>query len=860
MGKQITLDEFFRKSRGEKEKRVLRDKELTSMIKNFSLSDLIKEFKSKIKLPEIKDRSSKKFSVMEILSNVRKVIIVTEKPKVAQAIAKALGGGKLRKVSTKSGNIHIYDVYWNAKKLTIIPLKGHIMEYAPIDAFSGKWEDSDPRALINPSFLKEVIIEKDVAEILKRESMDADVLILATDADEEGANIGLEAYEIITKVKGKIPTYQMWFISLQPAELRAAFYAPIEPKWSWAYAVKARRIIDAMIGFSATRELTVAFRDITQSLRVKAFSIGRVQTPTLYLLFVREREIRNFKPKPYWILKARIFINGESLEVIHKDSPFDSERSALMIYEKVKDVEKGFVRKILVSKELKLPPTPLNTTKALTMINDILGISAYRAMKILEDLYLNGLITYPRTDTDKYPPNYDHVRNLRALQKLPGLGVIAQRILRKGVKLRRNGSRLIGDHLPITPIDAAFPRDKRLPTKQHQAVYEVIVRRYLSLFLEPAEIARIKLLISIGSELFEASGIQIMREGFYVVYPYDKPKEEIKTKLTEGQKVQIEAVLPPERKFTQPPSRLKESELIKLMETLGLGTKSTRPEHIETLISRHYVERKGKTLRITNIGWTIAEFLEKIWPDFVKPFFSAYVHSLMRNVMNEEMDWQEMIEHVRVRFLRLFDELRKNIGELKEELSKVSKQYIREREVMKCPKCEGPMIILPSKRGKVNILKCIECGFSTIVPKARRYIVQAVKCKICGSPILLLKRSGKADIYLCPICWREKGICSKCDKLETCEALKLIKEEKEKNTVGKCECGGNLIYLINWRIVRCDNCGKKYYLPKQGSIRLLNKKCPRCNNYRLFKVITSKKQYYLCIRCGIMHKLSEKSY
>ncbi|MHA1615844.1 MAG: DNA topoisomerase [Candidatus Njordarchaeales archaeon] len=848
MGKQSRLDMFFRQDSSGKKTTEIMDKNTTIS----SLSDMIKEFKSKIKLPEIRDTISKRYSIGEITSKAKKILVVTEKPKVAQAIAKALGSGKARSIKSRSRSLIVYDVNWNNKKITIIPLRGHIIEYAPIDRFSGKWEESDPRQIINPSSLREIVTEKLIAEVLSAESRNADLLLLATDADEEGANIGLEAYEIVRKQRKDIPVYQMWFISLQPTELRTAFNKPIEPKWNWAYAVKARRIIDAMIGFSATRELTVAFREVTKSLRIKALSIGRVQTPTLYLLFLREREIKNFKPKPYWVLRAQFQINGSRAEGQHIDSPFWDEERAKNVFSRIRDARRAVVKEVHVSKESKLPPTPLDTTKALAMINNILGIPSSRAMKILEDLYLNGLITYPRTDTDKYPETYNHIPNLRALQKIPTFSSIVRDIFSKGAKLRRNGTRLVGDHLPITPIDAATPGDKRLPTQQHAMVYDLIVRRYLSLFLEPAEIIRFKALIAINSELFEFSGTRILKSGFYIVYPYDKPKESIYAEIFEGQEILVEKVFPPEKRYTQPPPRLKESDLIKIMETLGLGTKSTRPDHIETLISRRYVERKGKTLRITSIGWILAEFLEQIWPDFVKPFFSAYVHAWMRKVMNGEIHWQEMVRDVQEKFLSLFDELRKNITNLKGKLLKVSKEYAQKNEIMKCPRCNSSVIAIPSKKAKVNILKCTHCDFSTIVPKATKYVAQEIKCSICHTNVLLLKRRGKADIYLCPICWRTKGICSKCDHLEYCDMKKILEKEREKTIVGKCDCGGKLIYLVNWRVVKCDNCNQQYHLPKRGSIKLLKKTCPICQKYRLLRIKTAKSTTYYCIKCGIV--------
>jgi len=844
------LDEFFKKKQGIEDELNNGGKAKDVSVNKLNLSDLIREYSEKIKLPEIVDQNKVIYSIEKLVQPGEKCIIVTEKNKVATAILRVLGNGKRRIIKTKWGEAIVYDVFWNMKKFTIIPLRGHITEYATTADFSGRWEKTDPRDIINPEVLINITKEKQIAEALKREAIDASALIIATDADEEGANIGLEAYEIIRKAKGSdLRVAQMWFISLRPSELRSAFLHPIEPKWSWAYAVEARRVIDAMVGFSATRELTLCLRDYLKQLKVNVFSIGRVQTPTLYLLYLREREIKDFKPTPYWSLKAELRVDKEAIiTAFHEKSPFYSHNEALMAYNSIRNAREAIVKHVEEKEEKKLPPLPLDTTKALSMLNEILGLSSKKAMDILEDLYLNGLITYPRTETDKYPKNYDHTSNLRILTKLPGIGIYAKKALTAGGILKRNGTKLIGDHLPITPIDAAEPNDLRLTTKIHAQVYELIVRRYVALFLEPVLLLKKKFLLMINEEPFVVSGVLIKHLGFAEVYPYGLPKETLSFSLKEGDKLEVVKIYPPEKNYTKPPQRLSDGELIKIMEKLGLGTKSTRPDHIETLIRRKYIQRRGNRLIVTDIGYFLASFLEKIWPDFVKPYFSAYVHTLMRKVMNDQLDWREMISIIRDKYLSLFDELRKSkealLGGMKEA---IAKHIIREK-VINCPKCNGVMILMSTKSGKVNLLQCTKCGFNVIIPRANKYEVTGLKCIICKTEILIMKREGR-NIYICPICWRERGPCYKCPDLERCSVKPLVQKEKERFVVGRCKCGGNLIFLKKRRLVVCNKCGKKFYLPKKGTVTLLKSKCSS-HGLRLFSIRDKNKRYHYCILCG----------
>lgn len=820
---------------------------------NITLSSLLREFTEKIRIPDIKDLPRKTYRIFEILPEKSKAVIVTEKAKVASAIARVLGKATKRQIKTEWGNILIFEASLNNRRFTIIPLRGHITEYTTIDSLSKRWDSIDPKLIIDPNSLKEVITDHGVANVIQREISNSNLLILATDADEEGANIGLEVYELSNKVRS-IPAVQMWFISLNPRELKQAFLMPQEPRWTWAYAVKARRIIDAMVGFSATREITVFLQDYIRKLQTRVFSIGRVQTPTLYLIYLREKEIRNFKPTPYWVLQIEFSINNEKFIAKHIDSPFKDEKIVMRVYEKIKNSTEGIVSDATEREEKVLPPTPLNTTKILILINNVLGLSSKKAMRILEDLYLAGLITYPRTETDKYPENYGHRANLVVLSKLDKLGKFAEKILTGELKLYRNGTKMTGDHLPITPID--IPSDKKpLPTKDHLNIYELIVRRYLALFYPPAKLLKKKIIIDVSGEKFQTSFIFVKEPGFFDVYPFNAPKEKVDFNIQLEQILKIRRLFPPERKLTTPPPRLTEAELINLMERMALGTKSTRPEHIETLVQRKYITRKGRRLYITDIGYSLMSFLEKIWLDFVKPYFSARVHILMRDVMNNELDWERMVKVIQDEYINLFNELRKNKTQLKDSIISAINESIEKEKVTSCPKCGSPMIIRPTRSKKVNVLFCTSCNFSTIIPNAKKYIPTNLKCVICGGEPLGLKRKNRI-VYMCPFCWREHGPCYKCPKLTQCPVSDLIRKEKEKYQVGKCDCGGTLIYVPTARFVVCDTCGKKYYLPRTGSIRLLKKKCEK-HNLRFFSVREKTNRYTICIKCVSDNK-SEK--
>ena len=633
------------------------------------VTELVAKFLKTIKLPEISSPQMQRFRFEEIAKPNSKILVVTEKPKVALAFARALGGKNYRK-TTYSRTV-IYSLRYKGRFITIVPLKGHLIEYDTKKKYKS-WTSTDPLEIVkNEDCLYRKLRYPNIARVLRQLAMKHDILFIATDSDEEGENIGWEAMQIVREVKN-MPAYRIWFLSIQPGEIINAFNNPTKPLISWALAPEARKVIDAFSGFSSTRELTSIGKKsgglMKLALKGNILSLGRVQSPTLYLLFVRERFIRNFKPKPYWSLCAHLRVDNTEIVAEHKGSPFYQEDRATAVYNKVRGAKQATIKTIDAKTEHKRPEPPLNTNRALIMLNKILKLPASRAMKILEELYLEGLITYPRTDTDRYPDKYNHRINLERLSRHPTLGKYAAIIISSGCKLRRNGRKLIGDHLPITPIDVPKPHSKL--SDIHIKVYNLIVRRYLALFFRDAVLEKSKVLIDIRGEPFIFSLTRIADKGFYEVYPFSTPKT-CYVNISAGLVLPVNSIKLT-KKMTKPPSRLSEAELLANMERLGLGTKSTRSEHIQKLVSRRYVIRKGNRLHVTELGYKICEFLEKIWPEFLQPYFNAYVHSLLRKIMNEEVDYREAINLARNKFIDMFLELRRKRKDLQQVLSSIT--------------------------------------------------------------------------------------------------------------------------------------------------------------------------------------------
>ena len=342
-------------------------------------------------------------------------LIVAEKNKAALAIAEALGTVK----TIKKSKVNIY--YVPAEDVYVVPLRGHILGYKNSVEFKS-WTKSNPREIItNPSAIEKVPINYAGPYInaLKEYSNICDTCIIGTDADIEGCNIGLfDALPFIKQVKPNIKLSQLWLSSLQKKEILQKMNNLITPKFSWGETGEARAIIDAVIGFSATREITNALRPLLKKYNIKFTSIGRVQTSLLYLIYLRENSIKNFIPESYFIIEAILINVNYSIKANHRLNPFkkEDEKKANDIYQKIKNEKIAIIVNNRKNKKIRNPPTPLNTSKALVLLTKNLKISANQALKTMNDLYLNKIISYPRTDSDTYKPDFDH---LQYLNKFP---------------------------------------------------------------------------------------------------------------------------------------------------------------------------------------------------------------------------------------------------------------------------------------------------------------------------------------------------------------------------------------------------------------------------------------------------------
>jgi len=715
-------------------------------------------------------------------------LIISEKNKAAKGIAEALGPVT---VINKTKYLKVYQI--PSKNIYVVPLRGHILEYRNTNQFKS-WTNSDPREIItNPNSIDKVAISyaKPYIKTLIEFSKLCDECVIATDADVEGVNIGLfDALPFVIKANKNIKVSQLWLSSLEKKEIVSKYRNLIPPKWSWGETGEARAIIDAIIGFSSTREVTNTFRPILNEINNKFVSIGRVQTSLLYLIYLRDHEIEQFIPEPYWTITANLEHKSHIIKAVHTKNPFikEKEAEAKAIFRKIKNEKIAIILNNTKESAIINPPTPLNTSKALVLLTKILRISARAAMITMNSLYLNQIISYPRTDSDKYSSNFNHIQYLDNFKPHTNYGTYTVNLFKINRLKPTIGKVDAGDHPPITPLVSLEQNSSKFENNLEKKVYDLLARHYLALFGNQAKELRTKLRISIKDELFTSRIVSLTYSGFYEIVPFLKksyqPVFEIDAKVLPVNEIFLD------EKETQPPPCYSDTTLLKLMEREHLGTKSTRPTIIKILIDRKLTYRIAKNrFRITEWGKFLIQELIKVWLPFLKPEFTRFVENLLEDVKEKRKTMENVVTIVKKIFLDLFDKFRNNKNtitikfdsvkdNLKTTMQQTSRQKIFPQTTSKCPKCKNHQMKLITTSQKKRFLACSDrnCKTYLSVPKTGKIsILKSATCSICGFnvfKILKMKNKKKITYYLCPKCWNDSlkegtiSFCSNCTEFQ----------------------------------------------------------------------------------------------
>ena len=756
-------------------------------------------------------------------------LIVTEKNNTAIRIAVILSDAKMKR--GKVGRVPTFSYTRDGDEYVVVGMRGHVLNLDYPEELND-WSNVDLKRLVWTEPIKNVTAPEHAAA-LGTVAKGVDMVIVATDYDREGELIGVECLDIIRKVNQNVAVKRARYSALTKAEIEDSFAHLVDVDFPLAESAESRQVIDLAWGATLTRFISIASNQLGQNF----LSVGRVQSPSLALIVNREREIEEFVPQPFWTVTATFDKAGTTFTAEHEKGRFWVQMEAEAARKAALARKLGRVLEYVKNDKEEWPPTPFNTTTFLAEANRI-GYSAAHAMKIAEDLYQRGWISYPRTDNTVYPPTL----NLRSvLQKLTESDLAAEaRTLLAQERIRgRRGPVATTDHPPIYPTQGAKKSDLR---PDHWRVYELVARRFLATVAPNciAEVSETKL--DAGGETFRADGYVIRDPGWRAYYPYWTVRETTLPVLTVGEELPILNVAIAKDE-TRPPPRYTQGALIQEMERLSLGTKSTRHEIIQKLYDRKYIE--GKQVRPTVGGKALIGALEDHAEKITQPEMTAHLEQDMDEIARGVRTRQEVVTESQQMLEEVVEILQRNEAAIGQEIEAALKE---QNYIGPCNVChQGTLVVRRSRRGR-RFLGCDrypECRNTHPLPQSGIIMSADQPCPECGSPMVKQIDRGQTETFCvaseCPTV-REKSVIAACDRCGTGE-LRIIHSVRDKRFVG------------------CSNypqCDKSFPLPQRGLIVPTKDRCPACNQPIIHVIQRGRNPWVLCINMDCPTKAGRK--
>ncbi len=648
------------------------------------------------------------------------IIIIAEKAIAGERIASILAGKKVP--ITLVDRAQLLEFEKAGKEYAVIPLRGHIVEVDFPKQFAS-WLGTDLKQLANAP-IEYVGTEKNIVHLLEKSGASADSVVIATDADREGESIGVEALRFIQKKNPKVKVQRAYFSAITPKDLEEAFSKLAKVDFAFADSADARREIDLIWGAVLTRYLSL----ISGRLGKEFLSVGRVQTPVLALIVDREKERLAFKQEKYWVLAAVFEKDKQNFEAEHKSGRFWKKEEAEAIL--AKKAPTGTVTKVEGKERRLSKPVPFNTTEFLRAAT-VLGFTAGEAMQHAESLYQMGYTSYPRTDNSVYPPTLNLREILNELLVVPEFTPLVEKIFALG-KLEPSRGKESKDHPPVHPV-AAAPKQKL--SERQWKVYELICRRFFATLAEEAITFNQTVEIELNKEPFVARGQLIKQMGWKEYYPYSTIKEVHLPHLEKGDTVKLLS-LDMLEKETQPPARYSQGALIKLMEDLGLGTKSTRHEIIQKLYARHYISGL-KAIEPNKIAFAVIDSLEQHCKTVTEPKMTAELEKEMDEIAAGKKQKDSVVQGSRGILSEILETLLKEKNAVGTDLRKA---LAADSIVGACTRagCTGQLMIRKGKTGKrfLGCTKYPECHNSFPLPQLGRIVVLNRQCAECQAPMI----------------------------------------------------------------------------------------------------------------------------
>ena len=677
------------------------------------------------------------------------------------------------------------------KEWEVFATGGHIVDLPEKALGVDVKNNFEPKYEIKPDKTK--LIAK-----LKNLAQKAQEIYIATDPDREGEAIGWHVASVLGLDKKKLDRVE--FNSITKEVVLSEIQKPRALDENMFDAQQARRVLDRLVGYKIS---PIICKKIANRL-----SAGRVQSVALKLVVDREREITNFVPEEYWTLNARLEKPGMTPEfkaylntITDKKIKLHNQNMMDRVIAHIKDGEwivKSVQKKIAKSHA----PAPFTTSTMQQDAINKLGMNLKQVTACAQELYEGvnignegkvALVTYIRTDSVRVSDEA-RINAKKFITEKFG----AEYYPSKPNIYKSKGDNVQDAHEAIRPahFDISPESVKQYLSPANYKLYKLIYERFFASQMAEATYNQVTAEIECNDCQFKVIGKTPKFAGFTAIYQEFKKQEDEEPsqaklpELKENDKLKLLELLP-EQKFTKPLPRYTESTLIKAMEENGIGRPATYTPTITILSSRKYVEKEGKALKPTKLGFEVTDLLQKYFATIINVSFTAKMEDALDEVATQEKDWHVLISNFYDKFL---PQLKVASGDnsvfIEKETPVVSD--------VKCDKCGAMMVVKFGKFGKFlacpnyprcknikNLIddkeivaKCPKCGKNVVKRKSKKgkyfYACEdTVDCQFISWDLPTNEKCPKCDCYL-TVTTTKNNTIKRCSN-ESCDYVEIVK-------------------------------------------------------------------------------------
>ncbi|HZD81638.1 MAG TPA: DNA topoisomerase I [Nitrososphaeraceae archaeon] len=714
------------------------------------------------------------------------VLVICEKPDAARRIAEALGTSSFERISgldkiegrRRELLLPIFSATaGNGRHFIVCSALGHLYELVDVKGnrtnypvFDVKWTPILKKR--NSTGLKRDVKSERIIKAISLLSRKAASFVHACDYDQEGEVIGYNILQYACNNRYD-NSLRAKFSTLTNEEITNSFDNLLKPSKGLAEAGRSRHVIDFIYGVNLSRALTQSFKVSNDGKRYRNLTMGRVQGPALAFVVDKETDIRKHIPVPYWTISAEFKKNEYIIKTHYYQQKVTTLSKATSIVDACTNQE-GKITEINHQNVRLTAPNPFNLGDLQREAYRVFKFSPSFTLSIGEKLYVNALISYPRTSSQKLPASINYKKIISGLSKIDSLAAGNNNknsnsttftyskqtinLLSKQCLFPNEGSKIDPAHPAIYPTGEK-PKG-RLETAELK-LFDLIIRRFLATFGDPAisELITATILVNDGDHIFRSDEKKIIDEGWMYFYkPYIN-----RTGLASAQTLlpdlRIGDILrnigiTMDEKFTQPPARYNQASLLEKMEKEKIGTKATRSDIINTLFNRNYItsttfyQKENNTggggIEATDIGFAIIQSMRKYLPNIVSIDLTRSMEQQLEKIESHKTSSRHVIEYAKGKLKEAIVPFKQNEIEIGRQITDAVIITKNKQQIIlgPCPVCGyGDLKIISSNATKKRFVGCSnyalgKCKATAPLPQKGQIKNTSKSCSVCRWPVV----------------------------------------------------------------------------------------------------------------------------